>query len=550
MRQWREKMRQETLSDDEKELAQLDAKHEEELRKYKEQQAKLIAAKKLTPEQAEADVKQQEDQNLDERTLLMGQQADRKADAMREANEKIQAILGEGHNAELQANVEFYAQEIEQGKAANRNVLDLERAHKDALLKLYEQNALDLLDKEGKKWEELILLAKQKLQDFDDANAKAGITPDGAVLEDRKKLSDGIIDLEKAQAKALKRINDDRRRKEKQAEHEFNVAMRQESIRKLQNFAMVASASGDLVNSITQYMDAGIAAAESRADSDGVRTEEEIANIERLKQSRREAALVAIAVQGAAAIANGIASAMSLPWPANLVAAIGTVATVVGLIAQAKAMMNQSSGSDSTSAMQPALNAVPEGEKGMLASGDGRTITSADGGGILDGPRHGDDGIKMVNPKTGRIVAEVEGDETALILSRAATQANADLIPRMLQASKEGKRMDFFQAPKQPNVQRMQQAMRMVHMRDGGAVGSAATFAATGGTTGKMETLMGQMVAYMGQMAKNQKETAEATKRMPTTFKGVVSLNPEYDRQMAQWKDMKDRYSAGRKTGG
>jgi hypothetical protein len=68
-------------------------------------------------------------------------------------------------------------------------------------------------------------------------------------------------------------------------------------------------------------------------------------------------------------------------------------------------------------------------------------------GGILPGPSHRDGGLPVINPKTGRAVAEVEGGE--LILSKKFVQSNPGLVPSLLHASKIGQRVSFLDRPYQ-----------------------------------------------------------------------------------------------------
>lgn len=54
-------------------------------------------------------------------------------------------------------------------------------------------------------------------------------------------------------------------------------------------------------------------------------------------------------------------------------------------------------------------------------------------GGLMDGPSHSDGGMPIINPTTGRKVAEIEGGEA--ILSRATVRNNPDLVSRLLHSS-------------------------------------------------------------------------------------------------------------------
>lgn len=530
------------ISADEKEIAELDAKHAEELRKVKEQQAKLMAARKLTPQQAQTDLAGLAARQADERAELIGTQGDKRLAAMAEQDRKIRAALDQEHNAALQADVDFHARQLEEARNAAKEVRQIAQDHRDAQLKLYEQNAVDLIAQESKKWDGLIAEAKKRVQAFDEATAKAGVEPTEEILAERKKLTDGLAQLEQAKATVLKRINDKRRQEERDAERRFTMEMREQAVRRLQHFATVANGFNELMGGIVQNMDVTTQVAEANADADGVRTEAEIANINRLKEERRQAALTALVVQGAAAIASGVANAFApgTPWPVAVAQGLATVGIVLGLIAQARALLNQGSGS-STASQRPSQSgpeAVPLGAEGLQAR-DGRAVTAADGGAVLDGPSHAGGGMDVYG-RDGRPVANVEGGELMLILSRASTRANADLIPAMLRASREGKRLDFFAPPPPVNLRRVQQAMRVVHMRDGGFAGTPPP--APSGS--EASAFYAGMLSLMQQMVQQQAQANEGIRQFPTTLKATVQLNPQYDRTMQRWQDLKDMHKA------
>lgn len=551
-RKFQGELNDDRLTADERELAQLDAKHAEELKKVKEQQAKLIEAGKLSPIDATTDVGVLQDNQAAERQEMIERQGDARMKALAEQNKKIQAALGEAHNVDMQMEVARLEEEIRMGQAQNKNVLGLQQSLKDAQLRLYAQNATDLIAQEQLKWDELLDQARKALEEFDAAIESAGGEPTDQVLNDRQALTTAILELEMAEKIAIENINKDHRQREKAARRRANLEERQEYARRLQNFAQVADAVGNMVSSIIQYQDASIAAAEARADADGVRTESEIAEIDRLKAARRKAALITIAVQGAVAVANGIASAMVLPWPANLVAAASAVATVIGLIAQAKAMMNAADSNSSSQAQntqQPQLNSIPLGADGMVGGGD-RMITSREGGGVLGGQLHHNGGNNVVDSKTGRVVANVEKDELFLVMSRRATEANADLIPQLLKASRDGTRFTPFDRPvAMPDPSRISQGLRIAHMADGG-YGEEFTYKLSkkrvGMVTDPSSTspnddllrLMTQMVSIMGR-------TADAAERFPTNLKATMSVvdadrkKIEYDQVLAKSRGRK-----------
>ena len=54
-------------------------------------------------------------------------------------------------------------------------------------------------------------------------------------------------------------------------------------------------------------------------------------------------------------------------------------------------------------------------------------------GGLLDGPSHSENGMPVIDPRTGRKVAEVEGGE--VILSKATVRNNRDIVGRLLSSS-------------------------------------------------------------------------------------------------------------------
>ena len=54
-------------------------------------------------------------------------------------------------------------------------------------------------------------------------------------------------------------------------------------------------------------------------------------------------------------------------------------------------------------------------------------------GGLLDGPSHSENGMPVIDPRSGRKVAEVEGGE--VILSKATVRNNRDIVGRLLSSS-------------------------------------------------------------------------------------------------------------------
>ena len=73
--------------------------------------------------------------------------------------------------------------------------------------------------------------------------------------------------------------------------------------------------------------------------------------------------------------------------------------------------------------------ATTAAEIGVIASSEPKFAT----GGKLSGPSHSDGGIAVVDPTTGRKVAELEGDE--YILSKATVANNRSLADLLLNSS-------------------------------------------------------------------------------------------------------------------
>lgn len=532
--------------EDEKQLSQLRDKHAQELKETIEQQAKLIKAKKLSETDAEIDLTILGGNQAAEEVALLEAQGEARMKVLRENDDKIRGALDDFRNEKLEADVRFYEEEIRLAQDAGKDASDLIRKRSDAELALYAENAKDLIAQEVVKYDELIALAKKRLEEFDKKISESGIEPNEEVLAERQAMANEVIAMEQAQANAISSIRRTQRQEERAARRAESQEIRQEYAKRLQNFALVADATAGLINSITQLQDANIAAAEARADSDGVRTEQEIAEIERLKVARRDAALFAIKVQAAAALANGIASAMTLPFPANLAAAVTTAATLVGLFAQARALMNESTSGQSDSAANAAgiaggLDAVPYGADGLMGR-NGQMITSAEadrtprlargggigsgvvithdgedgqlyrtgpingatGGGVLRGNLHSAGGNDVVDRKTGKVLANVEKDELMLVMSRRATAANADLIPALMKASRDGTRITPLDRPLAlPDPMQVSNSLRVVHMAQGG-------------------TLYGQAYQTFGQMGRGAAKAGEGTEDVVSLFNSAA----------------------------
>lgn len=518
MADFHERMYQLTLSEDERELRQLDVKHQEELAKLQEHQAKLIAAGKLSAPVAATNVQTLQTAQLDEYFKALSAQEERRFNAAYEVQQRIKQMISESQSQELRDTVAHYDRLIESAQIKAQSTVQLERERADAVMRFRERELQDALAAELRKWDELIALARSKGVDttaLENARGKA------ETALRRKWLDAQVHDTEDAEQR-----------------------MRNARVQSLRHFEQIAGAFGGLVQSITAYMDAGVRAAESRADADGERTDAEIANINRLKQERRQAALLAIAVQGAAAIANGVASAMAAPnWVVGVAQALSTAGIVIGLMAQARALLAEadagSSGANNTG-QRPSLNNIPLGDSGMQAKGT-KVLRAKDGGGVLGGSYHGEGHANLlIDSNTGRPLAEVERDELMLILSRKATAANADLIPMMLEASRTGQRMPLMDRHvEMPNPNRVGQAMRVVHMEGGGSWNSTRGTAVINYGTEPDSGINSGLEVLFTQLLTEMRGVRKAAERFPTKLNATTSLI-EGERRKEEWDYMKN----------
>lgn len=553
LKEFHERMLQDTLSADEKELRQLDVKHVEELDKLKEHQAKLVAAKKLTPVEASTNVDTLTEAQARERIELLEKHAEDRWKVLKDANEKIQQQLGESHNKQLQMEVEHWEHVVQMQREVGSKSVDgvmlvggpSEEAIKSlhaARLALYEQNAKDLLEQEEANWDAIIADAKAKLAEYEAALAATGMEPSDEVQAEVTAQHAAILDLEAKKNAALEAMGRAHREKEQEERRKETLAIRQEYARRVQNVANWAGAVADIMGSLLEVRDAEIAAAEQRADADGERDQAEIAGIERLKEARRKAASTHLKVQMAAALASGVASVLAspIPFPGNLIAAAGSIATIIGLFAKAKSLLSSSgSGSgDSPTGATPSLDAIPEGAQGLGITGAGKVLKALDGGGVLGGSYHGQGRANLlIDSNTGKPLAEVEKDELMLIMSRKATAANADLIPMMLEASRKGERLPILDRPMaMPNPTKVGQAMRVVHMANGGVSGpdlnnlmNSTRMRLVDEPMGATDTtntaaLMERMLGLMEAMVSEQRETRKATEQYPTKLHATTSI--------------------------
>ena len=88
--------------------------------------------------------------------------------------------------------------------------------------------------------------------------------------------------------------------------------------------------------------------------------------------------------------------------------------------------------------------------------------------GILDGPSHENGGLGLYNEKTREKVAEYEGGEAHMLLSKEFTKNNADIIPHILDASRTGVRLsDSILRPGIPSLS-TSRVVDSIRFREGG----------------------------------------------------------------------------------
>lgn len=570
---------EEQLEADARELAQMDQKHADELNRMREQQQKLIAAGKLTQQQAQQDLIAVGDHMRKKREDLVREQELRRFQAIHETEEQIRKLLSDAQKEHIEQEIAYWDRRIAEAKNKGLSIVFLERQRTKAIraaatlgveditsigqsrleaqlkqFSLEHEAALKAIDE---KYRDVIQREKEKLAELEQALQRQVLDPTDEQTAELQRQQEVILQLNAAHNQAIEDQNRLHRQREKAARRQAMLEERQESAQRLQNLANYGAALAGIMAGALQIRDAEIRAAETRADADGERTEAEIANIERLKEARRQAALRHIAVQAAAAVASGIASALAstIPFPGNLLAAAGSIATVLGLIAQAKALLNErDTSTNRTPRPAGSLESVPLGADGMVIQPGNEPITGASGGGILGGSKHSSGGNMVYDTRTGKPVANIEAGETALIMSRRATQANRDLIPTLLAASRRGERLPIARQMAMPDQHNVSRAMRMVHMADGGVINATNALRNATQTMGQgVEQLLAQLVQQNKALLHKtdtliaaEVQGANAIARIPTRLTATVS-NVDLERKKVEYDAIKE-LSRGRRA--
>lgn len=243
--------------------------------------------------------------------------------------------------------------------------------------------------------------------------------------------------------------------------------------------------------------------------------------------------LAQIAISSGVGVANAISSGAGLMFPANLAAIATGVAAVLSGIAQATRLLSAADVKkpDAPQAHAPAaptLQNIPLGEKG----------------GIFEGPSHAEGGLPVVDRRTGRIVAEVEGGEPWMVLSNAFRRNNPGLIPRLLQASASGSKLaasgGIFTPAPAFNFARATESLRVMQLARGGLLNApqAAPVQAQDNTGAEMLGLLRIIAAGISSVD-------EGVRTQPKEIEAVVSLQ-DINRRQAELNRLQSLNRVGR----
>lgn len=243
--------------------------------------------------------------------------------------------------------------------------------------------------------------------------------------------------------------------------------------------------------------------------------------------------LAQIAISSGVGVAKAIEAGAGMVWPANLAAIASGVAAVLSGIAQATALLSKASyshmshqsegpGAGSTA---PSINNAPIGADGM----------------VLSGPSHREKGLAVINAKTGKQEAELEGGE--LVMSKAFTEANADQLPALLALSKAGARLNFLTEPlPRINVGAYRQAERAVRMADGGILGSGALLNAIASSAiATPDTGLAHEMRVISSKLDKLDKLDDLITVSARQKDAVLRLGPDTDQTFDDWQKLKDR---------
>lgn len=256
------------------------------------------------------------------------------------------------------------------------------------------------------------------------------------LIELAKRYGIDVAELEQSKEEALADIRRNARAREQGEQEKADRLQLQSRIQTYQ--AMGQAAAG-----LNSFLSAVYSDAQGRAFED--------------TEFGKGLALVQIGVNAAVALSNAIKSSSEgdpYTLAARVAVAIGSVLAAIG---QAYSVLR----STPPTPAPPSSNSTVQG-------GSASNIPLGEKGLVLDGPSHADQGLKVVNPHTGAVTAELEGGE--LVLSKLFTRRNRDLVPYLLNLSATGGRLGrgLFGAVAPFNFA---QATEAVAMAGGGVIG-------------------------------------------------------------------------------
>ncbi len=329
--------------------------------------------------------------------LAQEQQAelDRLNQQRTEQNSKKLRELSAAQTEALSKQADGLAKEVE--KAAQDSVQGIESAISEIRKKITATDDITLQIKLNIQADEL----EGKLETAKDQVARAQalarneIRPSNVEQLDLRQPILIDTDAAKAEVAAIERV---------QKAHERATDRRMKDIEKLRNADALRI---EQYEAESQFLGSLVGATQALAGAFGETSE---AGQALIKISQALAVAQALAAVQASVLA--LSQAATQPFPANLIAIAGTVTAITTAIANMIAFLK------------------PIQQNQFEQGGE---LPQAGKGGMTVGGRHAQGGIMLVDPKSGRLMGEVEGGE--LILSRAFVRKNPELSRQLLAAS-------------------------------------------------------------------------------------------------------------------
>lgn len=240
----------------------------------------------------------------------------------------------------------------------------------------------------------------------------------------------------------------------------------------------------------------------------------------------KQLALFQQAINTGIAVSNAIAAASaSGPFPANLLAIGSAIASVLTFMAQAKATMMDAQ--------------VPEHSGSMPSMEKGGAI-------IPDGSRHSEGGLKVIDSKSGKQIAETEAGEMH-VFSRKFVERNPELVNAIMDASQNNdgviRRPYWLDAqPMVINMPRVQMADRYRSFEKGGRIlefmpksDSSQSNNSPTPSSGNNSELNTQLI----------ERTTAVLERIEKEGLPAFIINSQFDRQRETWEKLKKQSKAG-----